>query len=248
MQAGVDAKVETLDSGSASFLNYASGHRGFAAQEGLWFNPPISVAYEEGRVRPAMTNERIVELPYVFRALSRAEPGTSVLDIGAAESTVAFSLASLGYDVTALDLRPYPLVHPRLKSVEGDIRERDPGTTFDVVLCISTLEHIGLATYGENASGADDSSDGRALERIRTLTRPGGVLVLTVPFGDASADMNQRSYDREDLERLLDTWKIEDVTVVRRENDLTWAVGEDGGSEGDDLRRVALVTALRPAD
>ena len=224
-------------------------YRGFAAPEGLWFNPPISVAYEEGRVRPANTNERIVELPYVFRALSRAEPGTSVLDIGAAESTVAFSLASLGYDVTAVDLHPYPLVHPRLKSVEGDILDWDPGTTFDVVLCISTLEHIGLGAYGEDASGADNPSDGRALERIRALTRPGGVLVLTVPFGDASADMNQRSYGREDLERLLDTWKVEDVTVVRRENDLTWAVGEDrGGSESDDLRRVALVTALRPAD
>lgn len=238
------APVETLDEGGADFLNYASGHQGFAAQKGFWFNPPISLRYEKGGVRPANTNERIVELPYVYRALARMEPGASVLDVGAAESVLAFSLASLGYVVTALDLRPYPLEHPRLSAVEADILEWESDERFDAVVCISTLEHIGLAVYEDDGSEVDESGDRRALGRFWTLTRPGGMLILTVPFGPGSADETQRSYDRAELERLLSGWSVEDLTVVSQEDDLTWSVN------GDDVttRGVALVTAVRPSD
>lgn len=238
-----EGSVEDLDAPTADFLNYASSHRGFAAQRGVWFNPPISLQYGDAEVVPADTNERIVELPYAFRALARLESGSTVLDVGAAESTVAFSLASLGYEVTALDLHPYPLSHPQLESVEGDILEWEPGKTFDAVLCISTLEHLGLGAYGdEPVSGAD----GRALDRIRALTKAGGILILTTPFGAASGDRTQRGYERTELERLLDDWTIEDFTVVRRQDDLTWAL--DDGSVTDETRRVALVTAVRPPD
>jgi 2-polyprenyl-3-methyl-5-hydroxy-6-metoxy-1,4-benzoquinol methylase len=240
------SSAEDLDPLTADFLNYASSHTGFAAQRGLWFNPPISLSYEKGGVRPADTNERIVELPYVYRALADVEPGSSILDVGAAESTLAFSLASLGYEVTALDLHPYPLPHPRLKSVEADILTWESDETYDAVLCVSTLEHIGLGAYGEDPD-EQNSSDGQALERMRTRIRPGGVLVLTVPFGAASGDMTQRSYDQAELERLLERWAIEDLTVVRRENSLSW-VPDDGSAAADDRRRVALVKATRPAD
>jgi 2-polyprenyl-3-methyl-5-hydroxy-6-metoxy-1,4-benzoquinol methylase len=234
-----------LDADTAEFLNYASSHRGFAAQEGLWFNPPVSLRYEPGTVRAADTNERIVELPYVYRALAGVAPGGSILDVGAAESTLAFSLASLGYDLTALDLHPYPLAHPRLRSIEADILEWETDRTFDAVVCVSTLEHIGLGAYGDDPTNAGDRADAQALDRMRSLTRPEGILVLTVPFGEASGDETQRSYDRADIERLLEQWTLEDLTIARRQDDLTWLPGSEGP---DDARRVALVTATRPSD
>jgi 2-polyprenyl-3-methyl-5-hydroxy-6-metoxy-1,4-benzoquinol methylase len=238
-----EGSVEDVDTDTAEFLNYASSHRGFAAQEGLWFNPPISLAYEAGGVRAADANERIVELPYVYRALARIEPGASVLDVGAAESTLAYSLASIGFETTALDLHPYPLPHPRLNSVVGDILEWESDRTFDAVVCVSTLEHLGLGAYGE-PEGGDDSPDSRALERIHALTRPGGLVVVTVPFGAASANTTQRSYARADLERLLNAWQVEDLTIVRRDDSLTWVL-DDADDATDDRRRVALITATR---
>ena len=57
---------------------------------------------------------------------------------------------------------------------------------FDVVTCISTIEHVGLGAYGE-PPGAKDS-DMVAMRRIRELTKPGGLLVLTVPLGEAGVD------------------------------------------------------------
>ena len=90
-----------LDEMMARILNYAASHEGFAAQANLWFNPPILVAYEPQKVAVRWVNERIVEIPYIFRALSRVAPDARVLDVGATESTVCLSLATLGYDVTA---------------------------------------------------------------------------------------------------------------------------------------------------
>lgn len=248
LRAGIDTSVDELDTGTANFLNYASGHRGFAAQRGFWFNPPISLSYEAGSVRPADANERIVELPYVYRALGRGEPGSSVLDVGAAESTLAFSLASLGYNLTAVDLHPYPLSHPQLRSVQADILEWETTERFDIVLCISTLEHIGLGVYGDEPASAVASADRSAVERLRELTTPGGIMVLTVPFGAASADKTQRAYDRAGLERLIEAWTVEDLTIVRREDSLTWRVADENGSGSDGDRHVALVTARRPLE
>jgi SAM-dependent methyltransferase len=245
--SSMPGSVEGLDPRTASLLNYASGHKGFAAQRGLWFNPPISLAYEEGSVRAADTNERIVELPYVYRALAGATPGASILDVGAAENTLAFSLASMGFQVTAVDLHPYPLSHPQLEAVEADLLEWETGQTFDAVVCLSTLEHIGLGAYGDAAEETDSSTDRQALERIRELTRPGGLFVLTVPFGAASGDATQRSYDRTALDRLLADWSVEDLTIVRQHDRLTW-IPDDGSNNADGARRVALVTATRPSD
>lgn len=243
----IPGSVEGLDARTADLLNYASTHRGFAAQRGLWFNPPISLAYEEGGVRATAANERIVELPYVYRALSGAAPGASVLDVGGAESTLAFSLASVGFQVTTVDLRPYPLSHPRLEAVEADILDWATDRTFDVIVCVSTLEHIGLGAYGDALQDAESSTDRQAVERMRTLTRPGGLLILTVPFGAASGDLTQRGYDRAALDRLLADWNVEDLTIILREDPLTWVPDYDAGRP-EDARRVALIAARRPSD
>ena len=70
-----DGEVDELDPTTARLLNYASSHRGFAAQRGLWFNWPVSVTHESGDVTPGEVNERIAETAYAFRALSAHRAG-----------------------------------------------------------------------------------------------------------------------------------------------------------------------------
>jgi SAM-dependent methyltransferase len=229
-----------LDAEVAELLNYAESHRGFAAQRQLWFNPPISLAYEPQGVRLVDVNERVVEIPYAFRALARLPAESRALDVGATESTVAFSLACLGYDVTAVDIRPYPLAHPRLRVVVGAIEDWEDDRPFDVVLCLSTIEHIGLPAYGaERKEGADLAT----MRKLRELTAPGGLLVLTTRFGKPAEDDFQRTYDRAGLERLLDGWSVEELSIRRRENATTWVVADEGSD--DDIEAVALVSATR---
>jgi hypothetical protein len=233
-----EAPIEWLDGATAHLLNLLEGHRGFAAQRGLWLNPPVTLKYSEGDVELGSINERIVEHAYTFRAMSRAVPPGPVLDIGSAESTVSLSLASLGYHVTAIDPRPYPFSHPRLTSVQARLEDWDPGgRRFAAICCISTIEHLGLGWYGEQPDA--DDADVRAMNRLHGILADDGFVVLTVPYGKRSEHWQQRTYDRDALDGLLAGWQIEDVTIVVRSDALTWVPVEDAG----DREGVALVVA-----
>jgi 2-polyprenyl-3-methyl-5-hydroxy-6-metoxy-1,4-benzoquinol methylase len=238
----VSGRPSDLDDKASALLNREAGSLGLAAQSGLWFNPPVSIEYSAGGVDIGNVNERAAEMPYVFRGLAGLPPGARVLDVGATESTVALSLASLGYDVTALDPRPYPFSHPRLVTVASTLGEWNHDGLFDAVICLSTIEHIGLGAYGVEAS--EERADLAAMWRLHELTKPGGRLLLTTRFGEASADSFQRTYDQAGLAELLAGWNVEDESFVRREDDATWVIAEPGDEPGVEL--IAMVTATRP--
>ena len=239
----IGGTVDELDAGIAHLLNYAESHQGFAAQRNLWFNPSVSLSYENGDVAVGQVNERAVELAYVLRAFGAVPRGASVLDVGATESLLSLSLASLGYRVTALDPRPYPLSHPHLEVVVAEMQRWEPNRTFDAVVCLSTIEHIGLGAYGEEKD--DERADILAMARIRACTAPGGLLLLTTPFGTARTDAFTRVYDRSRLNELLTGWDVADLTIARRESPTSWIVADDANESDDETESVALVTATR---
>jgi 2-polyprenyl-3-methyl-5-hydroxy-6-metoxy-1,4-benzoquinol methylase len=238
----VGGSAEAVDEPLADVLNYASAPTGFAAQRSLYFNPPVWIAFRAGTALLGGVNERIAEIPYAFRALSGLGPDASILDVGSSESTFCLSLASLGYRVIGIDPRPHSLSHPRLCTIVAAIEEWETDERFDAVACISTIEHLGIGAYGL-ASG--DDVDVRAMRKLHQLTKSGGLLVLTTPFGVASIDELQRTYDRVGLDRLLEGWSVQDFTVLRRLDDFTWDVAPSDYSPvaGDDC--VAMVTARR---
>jgi SAM-dependent methyltransferase len=239
--------VEDLDPHTSRLLNYAASHKSFAAQSNLWFNPPLVVGYEPGSVALRWVNERIAEVPYAFQALSRVEPEAAVLDVGATESTLCLSLATLGYHVTAIDPRPNPLSHERLRVVVGNIEEWESDTAFDAVVCLSTMEHIGTGDYGQEASKRQVDLD--AMKRIRELTRPGGLLVLTTPVGEATGNGRGRVYDRAGLDDLLEGWEVADLTLVQRRDSTTWAAIDTPIEDLEpDAETVAMITATKSAD
>jgi SAM-dependent methyltransferase len=237
-----------LDQLIAPILNYAVSHEGFAAQANLWFNPPVLVGYDSCEVGIRWVNERIVEVPYAFRAFASVPLGSAVLDVGAAESTVCLSLATLGYDVTAIDPRPNPLAHDRLRVIVGRLEDEDwdKETTFDAVLCLSTIEHVGSGEYGEHQMSR--RLDLEAMKRIHDLTKPAGILVLTTSVGPVPAVEPHRVYDQEGLEELLRGWDVEEPTLVQRRDATTWLTIDEPISDLDpDAETVAMVTARKPA-
>jgi 2-polyprenyl-3-methyl-5-hydroxy-6-metoxy-1,4-benzoquinol methylase len=236
--------IDELDEFTASVLNYAGSNEGFAAQANLWFNPPVRVGYGSRRVDLQWVNERIVEVPYAFGALRALGPGARILDIGGSESLVGLSLATLGYEVTALDPRPNPLSHEHLHTVVGRIEDWDEAADFDGVLCLSTIEHIGTEAYGQQA--ANPRADLDAIQRMRELTRPGGLLVLTTAVGEASADAFGRVYDDNGLHELLAGWSVEDLALVQRRDATTWVRIEDPiESLPREAETVAMITAMK---
>ncbi len=243
-----DHDLADLDFRTARFLNWASGHEGFAAQAGLWFNPPVTVEHGVGQVTPGDVTERIVEAPYAFASVAGLPPGSRILDFGAVESTTALSLASLGHQVTAIDLRPYPLAHPNLTSVAEPIEDWEgPAEPFDAVLCISTLEHVGLGAYGEDAAGdGGENLDREILERIGGWLAPEGFLVFTAPYGTWEVTEGQRVYDDEHLDALFDGWQVSDRRVCVQTARDRWEPRGAGAAVEAGARAVVLLRASRP--
>lgn len=236
----IGTTLERLTDGSAEFLNWANGQTGYSAQAGLWFNPPIYIEHRAGKVVATEMNERVVELPYAMAAAAELQVGSRVVDVGATESTLAISLASLGYQVTAIAPRPYPFRHPRLNAVTSPIEHWSPeDCSLDAVFCISTIEHIGVGAYDQPE--AEPDADRRMMGLFRKWLRPGGTLVLAVPYGRSSVSAFQRTYDAADLEALLQGWDVRDRRICARTSELVWEVMD--GEPPRDARAVALIKA-----
>jgi 2-polyprenyl-3-methyl-5-hydroxy-6-metoxy-1,4-benzoquinol methylase len=145
-------------------------------------------------------SEQIIENAMVLRNI----PATArtVLDFGGVESLLPMTLAALGYQVTVWDQRTYAFTHPLLSVVRRDILEpppRDLGS-YDVVVSVSTIEHLGLGSYGDVTM---DDADARGVAMLWSLVAPGGRMIATVPAGRAAVHRGFRVYDRERLFRVF---------------------------------------------
>jgi ubiquinone/menaquinone biosynthesis C-methylase UbiE len=78
---------------------------------------------------------------------------------------------------------------------------------FSHAICASTLEHVGMdnTLYGAAGSRSTDPADEAvaALRELLRVTRAGGSLLLTVPFGRRSDRGWLRVFDGDDLERVI---------------------------------------------
>jgi len=105
-----------------------------------------------------------------------ARPGSSVLDIAAAQGNFSLRLAEAGYEVTWNDLRGELADYVRLKHeigtlhfLEGNVFELAETETYDIVLLAEVIEHV--------------AHPDELLRKVRRLMRPGGALVLSTPNG-----------------------------------------------------------------
>ena len=132
---------------------------------------------------PPATDERVIELPWV---LSRLRPGRA-LEVGYAfaEPPYLAALLRAGFaELTGVDLAAADV--PGMATVQADVRDLPfEGGSFDLVLCVSTLEHVGADNtgYGLEAE-ADAGSQLTALRELRRVLAADGRLLITVPCGE----------------------------------------------------------------
>lgn len=136
----------------------------------------------------------------------------SLLDIGPApgDPKPLRIAAGRGWTVTAVGLQePYRRLPEQFTFIQGDFNEVDlPLNSFDYILNISTVEHFGLAgRYG--IEEMDEDADLRGMAKARTLLKPNGRMLLTIPMGqDRVYVPRHRVYGAERLPLLLDGWQV----------------------------------------
>ncbi len=143
-------------------------------------------------------NERIVEYPQILRWI---KPQGRVLDIGCVSSRLPIQLASLGYTVHGLDVRPYAFTHPNFTFSQSDLFQWTPPDLFDIILLVSVIEHFGIGGYGDRKV---EEADQQALTKILSWLAPQGQLLVSVPYGKPDITAKHRIYDRARLELLFD--------------------------------------------
>jgi len=153
---------------------------------------------------------RTLEYGYTISKLAKLTPGL-LLDIGctARINPIPSTFCGLGWKVIGLDTRDYNFAHSNFTFKKESIIDQERTPTYDAITCVSTLEHIGLKRYGlkEDAMG-----DITAFDRIENLLKPGGILILTVPYtkGKMYSTSLERVYNLKEILALEGTLKIID--------------------------------------
>lgn len=122
--------------------------------------------------------ERAVETPWV---LERVNGARDVLDIGSAGAKYLPALAYLSGHLTAVDTRPFTAPD----GVEAHVLDarnlpEEWSNRFDLVTCVSVLDHVGLDAYG---NVADETALTAVCDAMIRVLKPGGRLLVTVPVG-----------------------------------------------------------------
>jgi SAM-dependent methyltransferase len=182
--------------------------------------------------------ERIVEIPFLYKNLD-FNLSKNVLDLGCVGSKISLQLASIGYNVVGIDFRPLIFKHKNLKFIQGNFFNIElPYESFDYVICVSVIEHIGLPAYNIKPF---EQGDKKAVEKIYDLLKKGGKLILTVPFGKATVNQFERNYDQKSLNQLLKMFKIEEFEIYERSKN-GWI---SSNSPSNILKKVACVVCSK---
>jgi 2-polyprenyl-3-methyl-5-hydroxy-6-metoxy-1,4-benzoquinol methylase len=178
-------------------------------------------------------NERPVEFGFVFRKIGEIYP-RAILDVGTGTTALPHLMCNCGCLVTATDnVRDYwpnGMLNRHYHVIDDDITETRLTDTFDLITCISVLEHI---------QKPDD-----AVRNMFCLLRPNGHLILTFPYNERSYVRNvyelpgssygkgapyiTQSYSRSELNRWLEGNRgaIVDQEYWRFWEGDYWTVGE----------------------
>jgi SAM-dependent methyltransferase len=145
--------------------------------------------YFVARYNDTWANERAVELPIILNYLRSA--GGDVLEVGRV----------LDHYID----RPHDVVD-RYEMAPGvineDVLDFGPDKRYALIVTISTLEHVG---FDEDVRDPDKPA--RAVRHLRSLLRPDGRLVVTIPLG-YNPDLDQRL--------LSGSLKFDEVRYMKR--------------------------------
>jgi glycosyltransferase involved in cell wall biosynthesis/SAM-dependent methyltransferase len=174
------------------------------------YNDPRTFTLQRGSPLGPGTTERLVEIPWM---LSRWQGEPRVLDVGYAYALGVYLMHLLQLGIPELHgVDMATLAVPGIRRAAGDIRRlpyRDG--VFDLVYCISTIEHIGRDNtgYGLADEPLDREGDVRSLREMARILAPHGRLLISVPFGRREERGWFQQYDTAAWEALVASSPLE---------------------------------------
>lgn len=117
------------------------------------------------------------------------------------------------YTLNLEDEKRFPYIEG-ITQVRGDIRKTEFDTNFfNLITCISTLEHIGVE--GRYHVKQDLTGDSKAMKEMLRILKPGGRLLLTVPYGKYDVLPINRLYNKERIKDLSKGYNLVSSRYVK---------------------------------
>jgi hypothetical protein len=193
--------------------------------------------------------ERVVEIPWVLRSL-RSHANAHVLDIGTAFSPMVYKrlLVRQPQSIEVVDLAETD--HLGLPCHVADVRSLPfVADGFDIAICVSTLEHVGMDNTNYNVA----SGGGGDVQALRELGRVARMVLVTVPAGDDANMGWQRQYAPMTFRRVVEEagLAVKRLEVFAHDRTTGWGpVAEDsvkGRAYGQDTPAAAAIVCAELA-
>jgi SAM-dependent methyltransferase len=159
-----------------------------------------------------VTSERLVEYNFLKRNLVSPNIEAKILDIGFADSNLTKTIGKFGYmswNVFGIDIRKVEEKSTCISLAAMDARRlgfRD--RVFDQIICISTIEHIGVPSRAYNISKSDELGDMKTISEIHRVLKKGGTVVVTLPYSSTIKKQEYRIYDKFSLDNLTKMFSV----------------------------------------
>jgi SAM-dependent methyltransferase len=147
-----------------------------------------------------VTSERLVEYEFVARNLMSPKKQAAILDIGSGDCLLAKAISQFGkgkWQVFGIDIAESHCglrMDARMTGFRNEV--------FNQVICISTIEHIGIRIDWSGYDDDDEDGDIKTVKEILRVLKKGGSAIITVPYGKIKKH-DHRVYDRYALSRLV---------------------------------------------
>lgn len=175
---------------------------------------------------PNLLGDRDIEYSWIASRIPGG-PGRG-MELGCGKGFLSFIAARRGFKMTAIDLAAvnWAYSHPDLNFVHTDIFDftLEDGS-LDLIICCSSIEHVGLGRYGDRP---DRDADLRAMGRLRGFLKSEGVMLLTIPVGrDTVIGNRHRVYGHERVPRLLDGYVAQEKEYWVKDLRNRWVLAEE---------------------
>lgn len=165
-----------------------------------------------------------ISFPWILDRINRISQSARILDIGGIAGRgkvqdLTRELLKKGYQITEVDLRPITFKHPNLILKKENILKQDfPISTFDTVLAIHVLQHIGRR-YQRLNKVFDNQGDRRLAKKIYKWLKPKGIAFIETTVASKpqelvwSKDLIWKIYTLELLKEIFSDFKVVDQLI-----------------------------------
>ena len=173
-------------------------------------------------------DERVIEYPWLFLTLKERQ--AMILDAGSVlNHELILTLPQLRARkiyISTLAHEGFQYTDPPPSYVTEDIREMCyKNDFFDAVVCLSTLEHVGmdntfLYTQDQNKNENDRYAYVRAVRELKRVLKKDGTLYVSVPYGRYKNHGWLQVFDGEMVQRLVQEFSPREIvqTFFKYEN------------------------------